>query len=97
MTGSTIQNEHALTMRMPEADIAMIDRAANLRGRSVSDFVRDAAVRAAEEVIMESAAVRMSSEGFEAFMETITAPAAAVPEMVNLLKRKAPWAAGDTN
>ena len=63
MTGSTIQNEHALTMRMPEADIAMIDRAANLRGRSVSDFVRDAAVRAAEEVIMESAAVRMSSGG----------------------------------
>ena len=30
-------------------------------------------------------------------METITAPAAAVPEMVHLLKRKAPWAAGDTN
>ncbi len=36
-------------MRLPEADIAMIDRAAGLRGRSRTDLVRDAAVRAAED------------------------------------------------
>jgi hypothetical protein len=31
-------------MRLPESDIAIIDRAANLRGRSRTDFVREAAV-----------------------------------------------------
>lgn len=44
--------EHPISMRLPEADIAMIDRAAGLRGWSCTDFVRDAAVRAAEEVLI---------------------------------------------
>ncbi|WP_237703869.1 type II toxin-antitoxin system TacA family antitoxin [Rhodospirillum rubrum] len=38
-------------MRLPDADLALIDRAATLRGRSRTDFVREAAVRAAEEVV----------------------------------------------
>jgi uncharacterized protein (DUF1778 family) len=33
------------SLRLPEADIAIIDRAAALRGRSRTDFVRDAACR----------------------------------------------------
>jgi uncharacterized protein (DUF1778 family) len=44
---------------------------------------------------MESTLVRMSPKGFDTFMAAITAPATAVPEMVELLKRKAPWATGD--
>jgi uncharacterized protein (DUF1778 family) len=34
-------------MRLPEGDLAIIDRAAGLKGRSRTDFVREAAVRAA--------------------------------------------------
>lgn len=97
MASTAKRKEHPLSMRLPETDIAMIDRAADLRGRSRTDFVREAAVRAAEEVIMESTLVRMSPEGFDAFMAAITAPAAAVPEMVDLLKRKAPEATGGAN
>jgi uncharacterized protein (DUF1778 family) len=97
MASPAKRKEHPLSMRLPETDIAMIDRAANLRGRSRTDFVRDAAVRAAEEVIMESALVRMSPKGFDAFMAAIAAPATPVPEMVELLKRKAPRATGGTN
>ena len=37
-----------LSMRLPDSDIAIIDCAAALRGRSRTDFVRDAAVRAAD-------------------------------------------------
>jgi uncharacterized protein (DUF1778 family) len=78
-------------MRLPEADLAIIDRAANLRGRSRTDFVRDAAVRAAEEVILDAALIRMSPASFDAFLEAVAGPANAVPEMVEVLKRKAPW------
>lgn len=46
MPKSIPRKEHPLSMRLPEADIAIIDRAANLRGRSRTDFVREAAVRA---------------------------------------------------
>ena len=85
------RKEHPLSMRLPEADIAIIDRAASLRGRSRTDFVREAAVRAAEDVLMETAPVRMSSSGFKAFMNALSKPAASVPEMVEVLSRKAPW------
>ena len=87
------RKEHPLSMRLPEADVAVIDRAASLRGRSRTDFVREAAVRAAEEVLMEQALVRMSEEGFAAFMAAVTAPAEPVPELVELFRRKAPWEA----
>jgi uncharacterized protein (DUF1778 family) len=85
------RKEHPLSMRLPEADIAIIDRAATLRGRSRTDFVREAAVRAAEDVLMESAPIRMSPEGFDAFLKTLSEPASPVPEMVELLRRPAPW------
>ena len=85
------RKEHPLSMRLPEADIAIIDRAANLRGRSRTDFVREAAVRAAEDVVMETAPIRMSAAGFKAFMTALSTPARPVPEMIQLFQRKAPW------
>jgi uncharacterized protein (DUF1778 family) len=88
---ATGRKEHPLSMRLPEADIAIIDRAAGLRGRSRTDFVREAAVRAAEEVLLERSLIRMSPEGFSAFRDAIGAPAAPAPEMIELLRRPAPW------
>jgi uncharacterized protein (DUF1778 family) len=85
------RKEHPLSMRLPAADIAIIDRAANLRGRSRTDFMRDAAVRAAEDVLMETAPIRMSPAGFKAFMAALSKPARLVPEMVELFQRRAPW------
>jgi uncharacterized protein (DUF1778 family) len=78
-------------VRLPVADIAIIDRAATLRGRSRTEFVRDAAVRAAEDVLMETAPIRMSPAGFKAFMAALSGPATAVPGMVELFRRTAPW------
>jgi uncharacterized protein (DUF1778 family) len=85
------RKEHPLSMRLPAADLAIIDRAAGLRGRSRTDFVREAALHAAEEVLLERALIRMSPAGFAAFREAIEAPAAPVPELVELLRRPAPW------
>lgn len=85
------KKEHPLSMRLPDADIAIIDRAAGLRGRSRTDFVRDAAVRAAEEVLMENTLIRMSPSGFEDFMAVLAKPAAPVPELVKIVERLAPW------
>jgi uncharacterized protein (DUF1778 family) len=58
MATTTDRKEYPISMRLPESDVAMIDRAATLRGRSRTDFVRDAAVRAAEEVVMENRLLR---------------------------------------
>ncbi len=91
MTLTSSRRLHPVSMRLPDADLALIDRAATLRGRSRTDFVREAAVQAAEDVLMQAGLVRMSPQGFTAFMQTLSAPAAAVPPMVDLLRRPAPW------
>lgn len=82
---------HPLSLRLAVSDLAMIDRAAMLRGRSRTEFMRDAAVRAAEEVLLESLPIRMSPEGFEEFLAVLATPGTAVPEMVEVLQRPAPW------
>lgn len=89
---AAIKKDHPLSMRLPEADIALIDRAAGLRGRSRTEFVRDAAVRAAEEVLLDTALIRMSPEDFAAFRAMIEGPPVAVPELVEVLRRRPPWA-----
>lgn len=91
MSRAVERKEHPLSMRLPEADIAIIDRAATLRGRSRTDFMRDAAVRAAEDVLMETVPIRMSPAGFKAFMAALAGPATPVPEMLELFRRAAPW------
>jgi uncharacterized protein (DUF1778 family) len=47
---------------------------------------------------MDTGLIRMSAEGFEAFLSALAAPAVAVPELVELARRTAPWeiAVGDT-
>lgn len=86
--------DYPLSMRLPAPDIALIDRAAGLHGRSRTEFVRDAAVRAAEDAIMERTLIRMSPAGFNAFVRAVSGPAIAVPELEQVLAREAPWERG---
>ena len=83
------RKDYPLSMRLPEADIAIIDRAAKLRGRSRSQFMRDAAVRAAEEAVMEDLPIRLSAEEFKVFLDILAGPAEPVPEMVRLFNQNA--------
>lgn len=85
------ERKEPISMRLPESDLAMIDRAAKLRGRSRTDFMRDAAVRAAEEAVLDSVMVGMSAAAFTDFVAAVSAPGQPVPELVDVLKRPAPW------
>jgi len=87
------RKDHPLSMRLPDADLAIIDRAAQMRGRSRTEFMRDAAVRAAEEAIMDTNLLRVSPEAFDAFVAMLDAPAKPVPALTELLRRSAPWEA----
>lgn len=91
MPATVHRKDHPVSMRLPDADLAIIDRAAGLRGRSRTDFVRDAAVRAAEDVLLETRMLRMSAQGFAQFLAALDAPATPVPALVELAQRRAPW------
>lgn len=91
MARNAPKSEHPLSMRLPADDIDLIDRAARIRGRSRTEFVRDAAVRAAEDVLVERTIIQMSAQGFSAFAKAIAGSGHAVNALVKVLKRKAPW------
>ena len=94
MTRAAQRKDHPLSMRLPDSDLAIIDRAAQLRGRSRTEFMRDAAVRSAEDIIMENTFIRMSPQGFSAFVATLDAPAVPVAALVEVLRHPAPWEKG---
>ena len=96
MATPSIRKDHPIAMRLPAADVAMIDRAASIRGRSRTEFVWDAAVRAAEEVVLDSPVIRLSPEAFAQFMDIINRPPGPIPEMLELFKRRAPWEKDDS-
>jgi uncharacterized protein (DUF1778 family) len=91
MIPSQQRKDHPLSLRMPETDIGIIDRAAGLKGTSRTEFIRDAAVKAAEDTILEQGLIRMSVIGFEAFVAAIDAPGQRIDKMAELASRPLPW------
>jgi uncharacterized protein (DUF1778 family) len=91
MPRTSNRKDHPLSIRLSEADIAIIDDAARLRGCSRADFVRETAVQAAEDVLMETAHFKMSAADFRRFMNALSRPTVSVPEMAQLFARKSPW------
>jgi uncharacterized protein (DUF1778 family) len=91
MARADARKEYPLSMRLPARDVDLIDRAATIRGRSRTDFVREAAVSAAEDIVMDQTSVRMSAEGFQAFVKAVAGKGSSVAALVKVLRRKAPW------
>ncbi|MBB3826370.1 type II toxin-antitoxin system TacA family antitoxin [Xanthomonas arboricola] len=59
-------------LRLNPADKARISRAADLRGKSLSDFVRDAVMREVESVM--AAELTLSVEESKRFLKALDAP-----------------------
>ncbi|MFZ1109272.1 MAG: DUF1778 domain-containing protein [Rhodomicrobium sp.] len=70
-----------LEARLPAEVHALLKRAAEIEGRSLTDFVVSAAQEAARKTIEESAIVKVSAEDQERFAEALIAPAPLTPAM----------------
>lgn len=63
----------------------LVRRAADLQGRSLSDFVVAAAEQAARRVIAEDHSLRLSAADQTRFVESLLAPAPPTPAMARAL------------
>jgi uncharacterized protein (DUF1778 family) len=86
-----MSQESARTARIearisPEA-LAVVKRAAEIQGRSVSDFVVSAAQEAAHRTIDEVQIIRLSAEDQRAFAEAILNPPPLAPAMERAIQR----------
>lgn len=70
-----------LEARIPPEVHALLKRAAEIEGRTMSDFVVSAASAAARSTIEEVEIIRLSREGQEAFAQALLNPPKPAPAM----------------
>lgn len=70
----------------------IIDRAANIRGKSRSDFMIDAAYRAAEETLLDQTLVRVDVDSYQHYLAILDQPPGGVG-FERLMSAPKPWQA----
>ena len=80
-----------LNLRIKPEDRSMIERAAQVRGKTRTDFVLDAARAAAEEALLDQAVITMAPAAYAAFLERLDAPPQPNERLRKTLRSKAPW------
>jgi uncharacterized protein (DUF1778 family) len=92
MTATAPRKEKPVSMRFRDDDLTIIDRGAELLGLSRTEFMRRAALHQAQTAILNETVIRLSPDAYDAFMQAISAPAAAPPlKAAERLRRSAPW------
>jgi uncharacterized protein (DUF1778 family) len=76
-----------LEARITRETLAVVRRAAELQGRSVSDFVVAAAQEAAQKTVAEMEVIRLSRAAQEKFVELLLNPPAPGPALKKAFER----------
>jgi uncharacterized protein (DUF1778 family) len=80
-----------INLRATHKQKMLIDRAAEMLGRTRSDFMLETACREAETVLLDSRYFALSPEAFKRFTAMLDKPPASNPKLRRLLQTKAPW------
>ena len=91
-TANAEPTTRAVNLRVREEIRDLIDQAASIQGRSRSDFMIDAARRAAEETLLDQTLVRVDRETYEHFLAVLDQPPAG-EGYKRLMAAPSPWKA----
>ena len=80
-----------LNLRIKPELRGLIDRAAALSDKNRTDFVLDAARRAAEDALLDRTVFVMNSKAYAEFLARLDAPARPNPRLRRSLQTIAPW------
>lgn len=80
-----------LNIRIRAEERGLIDRAAAARGMNRTDFILDAARRAAEETLLERALILASPKAYAEFHARLDAPAKPNERLRRTMRTPAPW------
>jgi uncharacterized protein (DUF1778 family) len=81
----------ALNLRIRPQVRELIDRAAELAGKNRTDFVLDAARRAAEETLLDRAVFTLSATAYRQFLARLDAPPKPNKRLRKSMQTTAPW------
>jgi uncharacterized protein (DUF1778 family) len=89
---STKLRRETLNLRIPAAERNLIDRAADSTGKTRTDFILEAARRAAEETLLDRAILSVGSEAYAEFLRRLDAPAQPNERLRRTMQVTPPWA-----
>lgn len=89
MAGPTTRE--ALNIRIQPELRGLIDRAAELLGKTRTDFVLDASRKAAEDALMDRALFTVTEETFQEFLARLDAAPEPNERLARTMKARAPW------
>ncbi|HEY1632839.1 MAG TPA: DUF1778 domain-containing protein [Rhizomicrobium sp.] len=91
MAITTKSRRDTLNIRIKPAERNLLDRAAELTGRTRTDFVLEATRRAAEDALLDRTLFIASPEAYAKFVARLDAPPKANQRLKRSLTAKAPW------
>lgn len=83
-----------LGLRATPEQEALLKRAAEIRHKSLTDFVLDSACLAAEQTLLDQRLFQISEGEYAALLELLDRPAADNPGLQQLFSKPDPWQAG---
>ena len=80
-----------INLRTPAAQRELIDRAAQLQGKSRTEFMLEAAREKAQQVLLDQTLFSVTPKQFKAFVALMDAPLAQNVALQRLLAKRSPW------
>jgi len=82
-----------INIRAKRTQRELIDPAAELLGKTRSDFMLETACREAEDVLLDQRVFALDAEAFKEFQAMLDAPPSENPRLRRLMATQAPWEA----
>jgi uncharacterized protein (DUF1778 family) len=90
-TTITKPTRDTLNLRIPATERNLIDRAAQSAGKTRTDFILEAARRAAEEALLDRALMVVGPEAYGEFLKRLDRPAQPNARLRRTMQAKTPW------
>ena len=90
-TSTQLQRRDTLNLRIPATVRNLIDHAAQSSGKTRTDFILEAARRAAEDVLLDRTLLAVSPEAYAEFLARLDAPPQPNERLRRTMHTPAPW------
>jgi uncharacterized protein (DUF1778 family) len=88
---SRTQRRQTLNIRIKADERGLIDRAAQARGQNRTDFILEAARRAAEEALLDRTILSVGPESYRKFIARLDSPPKPNARLRKTMRTVAPW------
>jgi uncharacterized protein (DUF1778 family) len=85
ITGEKIKNER-INLRLNSSAKSILERAAGLEGKTVSNFILNCAIEKAEQTVRKHEAITLNAKNSKAFLEALSTPAGFNKNLSDALK-----------